>query len=161
MEIDNGMIKISFTQEETNAFIRGAENGRRYFSSGFTELLTKRLNLLGTNCCLKRIYNWFSKKGGRKVNTPFWVGKYSCLHEKCSQVFECQIIEPYDLNFNVSVNATGKDIGHEIVSVTKAIRGVKRREMANRIVANGLINTRSELILSESKYISLLFSQLL
>ena len=72
-------------------------------------------------------------------------------------MFECQIIEPYVLNFDVSVNATGIDIGHEKVSVKKAVRVVKRKELANRIVANGLINKRSELILADSKFFSLFF----
>ena len=47
-------IVVSFTTEETKKFIKVADT-RKYFSSGFTDLLTSRLNLLGSCCYLKDI----------------------------------------------------------------------------------------------------------
>ena len=151
MEVDEitSTTLVSFTTEETKAFIKGS-NTRKYFSTGFTDLMTSRLNLLGMSCSLKMIYNWFRKEDGRKVNLPFWTGKYECAHFDCTRKFECRIDRPSINMFDVSVFVTGPDINHGVTTKKQAVRGECRKKLAFRIAADGIANTRSELILDKS-----------
>ena len=90
MEIDNGLIRISFTQEETKAFTRGGENGRKYFSFGFTELLTKDLICWGQTAALNEYIIGFPKKVDGKltrrfqsvITVPFIKNALRCLSVK-------------------------------------------------------------------------------
>ena len=151
MEVDEIMSTtvVSFTTEETKTFIKGADT-RKYFSSGFTDLLTSRLNLLGISCSLKRIYNWFRKEDGRKVNLPFWTGKYECAYFDCTRKFDCRIDKPSIKMFDVSISVTGTNINHGLTIKKQVLRGESRKQLAYRIAANGIANTRSELFLEKS-----------
>ena len=149
MEVDEitSTTLVSFTTEETKAFIKGS-NTRKYFSTGFTDLMTSRLNLLGMSCSLKMIYNWFRKEDGRKLIYRSGLVNMNALISIVK--FECRIDRPSINMFDVSVFVTGPDINHGVTTKKQAVRGECRKKLAFRIAADGIANTRSELILDKS-----------
>ena len=106
--------------------------------------------MLGISCSLKRIYNWFRKEDGRKVNLPFWTGKYECAYFDCTRKFDCRIDKPSIKMFDVSISVTGTNINHGLTIKKQVLRGESRKQLAYRIAANGIANTRSELFIEKS-----------
>ena len=52
--------------------------------------------------------------------------------------------------FDVLISVTGPDINHVLSTKKTVYRAENRRQLAYRIAANGIANTRSELILEKS-----------
>jgi hypothetical protein len=149
IDVDN-FRKITFTDIETRDFIHGSDV-RKYFSSAFTRLLTKKLHDTGINCNLSRKYNWFKKETSRKKFAPFWYGKYGCDFANCKRIFTALIDEPYTDQFQVSLYFSPLQSAHNLVTKTIRCSGKNRTDLANKILANGVSNARCDLINTKSK----------
>ena len=52
--------------------------------------------------------------------------------------------------FDVSISVTGTNINHGLTIKKQVLRGESRKQLAYRIAANGIANTRSELFIEKS-----------
>ena len=151
---ENSNVKlILFTEFETSLakkMIAVRKGGRKYFLASFTSMLNSKMKILGITCCLRSKFNWFKKDDGRKKNIWFWRGCYNCVDKNCKITYTGTIRSPILNEFELSLEWNGFAL-HSLmnsVSVKPRCTGEARNKLALRLIANGISNTRNEIILN-------------
>ena len=99
-------------------------------------------------CWLRNISNYFNK------TTPLWRGKYECKKDGCNVTFQFWI-EKNDKKFiEVFYRKFGIASHSEAILKTIAIKGEKREEMANVILAKGITSAYNQTVLSREENFS-------
>ena len=147
---------ILFTEFETSLvkkMIAVRKGGRKYFLASFTSMLNSKINILGITCRLRSKFNWFKKDDGRKRNIWFWRGCYICVDKNCLINYTATIKNSILNEFELSLEWNGFALHSMMNSVIAKPRctGDSRKALALRIIANGISNTRNEIILNRRK----------
>lgn len=148
-------VKIIFNKVETQLIKKfvsnGGSKGRRYFLKGFEDILNSKIKKF-VPCFMKSMSNWFKDPNSRKSKLPFWKGKYKCCIEDCDVIFHVfsfshlQICQDFELE--ISWNGEPK---HKIKFEKLRCAGEQRKTLGVELTANGIENTRNEIILNKGK----------
>ena len=148
---DNNELFIEFNNEETTKakeyISSSGNNGRKFFLTGFTNLLNKKLFELGFKCVLGKNSNWFSAS-----RLPYWRGRYICsLKDQCNIVYTACIYQKILSNFILKLTWAGTP-SHDILlnhKIPIRITGNSRKKMALQLTADGIANTKNNLNCNE------------
>ena len=123
-------------------------NHRKYFTASFTKLLNSKLKIQGVLCLLYCNFNWFRNENSRKKNSVYWRGGFTCVDKTCDIVFIGIIDKPFENNMEITLNWNGspnhQDRIHRIAK--HRCTGLERKNLALKLVANGISNTRNDMI---------------
>ena len=142
--------KLVFNKEETELIKKHVSNkganGRKYFLKQFDKILNAKIKKY-VPCKLKCNSNWFKKISGRKKTLPCWRGKYSCLFERCTVLFNAlsymnlQACESYEVVISWNTKPT-----HLEIIEKQRCDGDLRKTLRVELMANGIENTRNDII---------------
>ena len=152
-------IIIKFDIHETinaNKLVAARSDGRKYFLASFTKLLNTKVEDRGIFCKLICKYNWFKNEMGRKTNSSYWRGVYICLDKNCKMIFTGTTESQYSNEMEIILKYSGLS-NHEKSIFTSKTRcvGMQRENLAIRLTANGISNTRNEIIINNSNFINI------
>ena len=150
-------ILIKFDCQETclaNKMIVSRSDGRKYFSAIFTKLLNEKAANKGILCMFSCKYNWFKNENGRKINTSHWRGCYNCVDKNCKLIYIGIIVRPCLNEMEVLIKFNGCSNHEKSIFISK-IRcvGIEREKLAIKLVANGISNTRNEIIIDTGNFL--------
>ncbi|CAF1040289.1 unnamed protein product [Brachionus calyciflorus] len=95
-------------------------------------------NTYNIKCWLVNTYNWFNNK-------LFWTAKYKCKHDECNGIFTCFIKKEPNVNEDVLVFVQfNGDCIHEKIGKIPRCSGVKRDNLAIKLIADGISNVLDE-----------------
>ena len=148
----NERFEFIFNKEETTIlkkFISSSgANGRKYFLRAFDQFLTDKTENV-VPCFLKSKSNWFKNVSGRKNNLPYWRGKFHCTFQGCDTIFDaCSFSDLTNSEFfKIKLIWSGKS-QHIKQDPKRRITGDFRKKMSLEIMANGIENTRNNMIIN-------------
>jgi hypothetical protein len=151
-EIIENHLEIEFDANEKKNLVKLISStgfaGRRFLLTEFTKLLSQKLNLMGINCTLNCLSNWFKKDQSRKKNVPAWKGNYQCINCMCKIKF-CASIDTFDNEKLILHLKWSGFCQHEKVHnyTQKRCTGEERKLMAMKLMSNGISNTLNEIII--------------
>ena len=151
MENENfNEILIKFDIHETieaNKLIATRSDGRRYFLATFTNLLNKKVENQGILCKFTCKFNWFKNEMGRKTNTAHWRGVYTCSDKNCNMIYTGTIESLFSNKIEIILRYSGLANHKKSIYISKSrCVGIEREKLAIKLVADGISNTRNEII---------------
>ena len=135
------VITLFLTSAEWKKIYQINVNGsaiRKKFRAGFAHFLSKKIQSNGLNCYLndRKSSNWFKEMK--------WRGLYKC--SACDLSYLCIISDINDdKNIKITIKWTGSS-NHAKVSRREQCRGETRKHYAVKLVADGVVNFRSQMI---------------
>ena len=114
---------------------------RKRFNTSFDDYVSNELQKVGVLCWLRHQYNWFSKTNKNVI----WRGKFRCINENCTNVFNCVISPNYsDQGVKLLINWKEKASNHFQVLKPKRCTGEDRKKVAFQLLAHGNVNVKQD-----------------
>ena len=90
---------------------------------------------------------------GRKKKTSLWRGVYNCIDKNCNMIYVGTIESPYSYEMEVFLKFNGLANHEKAFFISKRrCAGIEREKLAIKLVANGISNTRNEIIINRSNF---------
>ena len=133
-----------FTSQEL-ADIEKFKNKTGKFNVEFTNILTKKLNNEQVFCDLVMISNYFLKT----KRSYYWRGLYQCKLDSCN--IQYRVYKEFQQSHTILLMANST-CSHKEQEKNVRTTGEKRKDMKNRMLSFGIINTQANNIIVNELY---------